>query len=35
LHVAQALLLGCDTFLSFDQKANKLAQFEGLKLLKH
>lgn len=35
LHVAQALLLGCDTFLSFDQKANKLAQLEGLKLLKH
>lgn len=34
LHVAQALLLGCDTFLSFDQKANKLAQLEGLKLLK-
>lgn len=35
LHVSQALLLGCDTFLSFDQKANKLAQLEGLKLLKH
>lgn len=34
LHVSQALLLGCDTFLSFDQKANKLAQLEGLKLLK-
>ncbi|MBI5801855.1 MAG: hypothetical protein HZA92_14175 [Verrucomicrobia bacterium] len=34
LHVSQALLLGCDTFLSFDQKANKLAQLEGMKLLK-
>ncbi len=34
IHVSQALLLGCDTFLSFDQKANKLAQLEGLKLLK-
>ncbi|MEN9572599.1 MAG: hypothetical protein RL514_454 [Verrucomicrobiota bacterium] len=34
LHASQALLLGCDTFLSFDQKANKLAQLEGLKLLK-
>jgi len=34
LHVSQALLLGCDTFLSFDKQANKLAQLEGLKLLK-
>lgn len=33
LHVSQALLLGCDTFLSFDQKANHLAKLEGLKLL--
>lgn len=34
IHVAQALALKCDTFLSFDQKANKLARLEGLKLLK-
>lgn len=34
LHVSQALLLGCDTFLSFDAKANKLAHLEGLKPLK-
>lgn len=34
LHVSQALVLGCDTFLSFDQKANKLAQLEGLKILR-
>lgn len=34
LHVAQALLLGCDTFLSFDKQANKLAHLEGLKLLR-
>lgn len=34
LHVSQALVLGCDTFLSFDKQANKLAHLEGLKLLK-
>ena len=31
LHVASALLLGCDTFWSFDVKALKLAKLEGLK----
>ena len=31
LHVATALLLGCDTFWSFDAKAKKLAKLEGLK----
>ena len=31
LHVGSALLLGCDTFWSFDLKANKLAKLEGLK----
>jgi len=30
LHVAQALILGCDTFWSFDEKANSLAALEGL-----
>lgn len=30
LHVAAALLLGCDTFWSFDEKANRLAALEGL-----
>jgi predicted nucleic acid-binding protein len=30
LHVASALLLGCDTFWSFDEKANRLATLEGL-----
>lgn len=30
LHVATALLLGCDTFWSFDAKAKKLAKLEGL-----
>jgi predicted nucleic acid-binding protein len=30
LHVAAALLLGCDTFWSFDAKANDLAKREGL-----
>jgi predicted nucleic acid-binding protein len=30
LHVASALVLGCDTFWSFDPKASKLAQLEGL-----
>jgi predicted nucleic acid-binding protein len=33
LHVASALLLGCETFWSFDQKANRLAGLEGLKIL--
>jgi predicted nucleic acid-binding protein len=31
LHVASALLLGCDTFWSFDSKAKKLAGLEGLR----
>jgi len=30
-HVASALVLGCDTFWSFDVKARKLAGLEGLK----
>ncbi|MBI4028267.1 MAG: type II toxin-antitoxin system VapC family toxin [Verrucomicrobia bacterium] len=33
LHVSSALLLRCDTFWSFDQKANKLAKLEGLKTI--
>jgi predicted nucleic acid-binding protein len=32
LHVASALLLGCDAFWSFDEKALKLASLEGLSL---
>ncbi len=32
LHVAAARLLGCDHFYSFDAKATKLAQLEGLKV---
>lgn len=32
IHVASALLLGCDTFWSFDAKACRLAKFEGLAL---
>ena len=32
LHVASALLLGCDTFWSFDAKATQLARLEGLKV---
>ena len=31
-HVASALLLGCDTFWSFDAKAKRLARLEGLKV---
>ena len=31
IHVASALLLGCDTFWSFDMKASRLAKLEGLK----
>lgn len=31
LHVSAALVLGCDTFWSFDLKAKKLAQLEGLR----
>jgi len=31
LHVSSALLLKCDTFWSFDPKASKLADLEGLK----
>ncbi|MDQ6623014.1 MAG: type II toxin-antitoxin system VapC family toxin [Verrucomicrobiota bacterium] len=34
IHVASALLLGCDTFWSFDKKACRLAVLEGLKLAK-
>jgi predicted nucleic acid-binding protein len=30
IHVASALLLGCDTFWSFDAKALRLAKLEGL-----
>jgi len=32
LHVVSARLLGCDHFFSFDTRANKLAQIEGLKV---
>ena len=32
LHVVSARLLGCDHFFSFDARANKLAQIEGLKI---
>ena len=32
LHVASAILLGCDTFWSFDTKATNLAKLEGLKI---
>lgn len=32
LHVSSALLLGCDVFWSFDPKASKLADIEGLRL---
>jgi predicted nucleic acid-binding protein len=32
LHVSSALLLGCDTFWSFDAKATRLAKLEGLKV---
>ena len=32
LHVASALLLGCDTFWSFDERTLKLAKLEGLKV---
>ncbi|MEI9895786.1 MAG: type II toxin-antitoxin system VapC family toxin [Chthoniobacter sp.] len=30
LHVASALLLGCETFWSFDSRAKRLARLEGL-----
>ena len=33
-HVASALVLGCDTFWSFDVKAAKLARLEGLLTMK-
>ncbi len=33
LHVSSALLLGCDTFWSFDPKATRLAELEGLAIL--
>jgi predicted nucleic acid-binding protein len=32
MHVASALILGCDAFSSFDAKAKKLAELEGLKV---
>ena len=32
MHVASALLLGCDRFWRFDAKASHLAELEGLKL---
>jgi len=32
LHVASALVLECDAFWSFDPKATKLAQLEGLRV---
>jgi hypothetical protein len=32
IHVASALLLGCDTFWSFDANASRLAKMEGLAL---
>jgi predicted nucleic acid-binding protein len=32
LHVSSALVLGCDTFWSFDRKASRLAKLEGLKV---
>jgi predicted nucleic acid-binding protein len=32
LHVSSALVLGCDTFWSFDGKASRLARLEGLKV---
>ena len=33
LHVASALLLGCDSFWSLDEKASHLASLEGLRIL--
>ena len=33
VHVAAALHLKCDTFLSFDAKATKLAELEGMKVM--
>lgn len=32
IHVASALILGCDLFWSFDPKASKLASLEGLEV---
>lgn len=32
LHVVSARLLGCDHFFSFDTRANRLAQMEGLEV---
>jgi len=34
MNVSAALILGCDSFLSFDRKATHLAALEGLKVLK-
>ena len=34
IHVASAMLLGCDTFWSFDAKASQLAALEGLKTIR-
>lgn len=33
LHISSALVLKCDTFWSFDSKANELARLEGLRTL--
>jgi predicted nucleic acid-binding protein len=33
IHVASALMLGCDTFWSFDTKASRLAKLEGLRTI--
>jgi predicted nucleic acid-binding protein len=33
LHVAAAVVLGCDTFFSFDLRAKKLAELEGLTVI--
>lgn len=32
MHVASALVLGCDTFWSFDERAKKLAKLAGLRV---
>ncbi len=34
LHVSSALLLGCDTFWTFDPKARRLAELEGFETLR-
>jgi predicted nucleic acid-binding protein len=32
IHVASAIVLGCDTFWSFDERANRLAKLAGLQV---